>query len=981
MECKKLLMGSIILLVSIMMIPQAEASIFGSAPCENFDWWDVTSYGGLLPNCCDHDCELGDQICVGSYQVDCGDYDTFSDWDACWEYPEWGTEATYGDFCDYGCTQIGNQDEGKTVCYNTNPCIEAGGDLCFQGEYRCSQQMVEGKLDWVSFSCDRDDNGCWRWLGLAGDYDVCPNGCKSDGTCATPDQDVCKSECFAETQEKCDENGNILRCRFDNNDCGYWDLNDAYPCPSGSCDPVTDSCFDEFGNPLAEFGCKSLTRRCGWNDAIRNNLYICEPGDPINQWSLINECDYGCYNGLCSSEPIDGEVDQVCAEGEKRCHEGLEMECAYDTNAGINLWTIARDCYSGKCVNGECVQSISGGNVFRLNSTGYNNARGITIGNENEIYLAVDWNTNNTIIRYDSALETYDIIYTFDDATYNDTNPCTGFECLGDIAYREDTDTITWIDYYWGSATQIYSEVTEIDKTGNVIRSDFTGSDIELDEHVVPTIEAINIRVNSETVEAIAALETKWDDEDDDIDSEAHGIVFEFWKDGTSLKRTNDANHQCTQENTSTCTQIYESPDFDGLNDYVMYPLLAYSSENDRLYVLYSGIESGTRIEPEICEYSLQSECSYPAQTCDIESFLFGCFNIDPPMNEYLGFDYKNGKFYLLDSHYSTLGSQPDVFMKIIDSPYTCKTECNPEAQQCTKDGLGYVDCIEVSPGCWKYFSPGFSTGWYDSSQYQVNLCNSDEFCEEFWANHKIKKARCTPYSLVNTSCVTGELSCSSDKNWVACVERVVNARGDVKLAWNTISDPIGVQGTDWGICNFPSICSNGQCVYEDHCEIGESQCFTHPTTSVQYKEECTNYTVNNNTINIWDSINREPCEFGCVPINITNEMRIVDCLSMDTFTAGTQSSFAEIENWANEDIAGTNPLVRYVIGAGIVILIIIGSMMINREITAQLLNFIGISSAMIVTIMGLLPFELLYAILVYLGLTIFQHIRGGGGE
>jgi hypothetical protein len=424
----------------------------------------------------------------------------------------------------------------------------------------------------------------------------------------------------------------------------------------------------------------------------------------------------------------------------------------------------------------------------------------------------------------------------------------------------------------------------------------------------------------------------------------------------------------CTANDPFKCMYAYV---FD--NGYGTYPALAYSSEKDRIYVLDVNYTVNTDHVQEfmICEYNIY----------DMHPYFLGCFNIDPPLQEYVGFDYKDGIFYLLDaSNYYAgewIDTTPDVYLSQIVDPFLCEAECHEGGSQCTKDGSAFYDCFEEYPDCWKYYRVGES--WNDGNKNRdlyYHECSSGTYCEEYWANHKIKKTRCVDYTHLE-NCTQGERTCAGDNAWSGCVVRQYNSRGDTKWTWNSFTDPQGFYGSDYGYCQHGYSCSDGWCTLQDTCEDGESRCVA--VDGESYMEACSEYDSGNGTVWIFNDWNRTYCEYGCVAINLTGGMRVTQCMNTDVQITNVKSSFNEISNWIQKDIPSGNPLISYGIGFIFLMVVIIAVRLYTRESESSFLStFVVVIVLVFESLVGLMPFWLLYVVLLVSGFYVFRMVRGG---
>jgi len=903
-----------------------KASPWGIPECGSSYFNDVI---GL---CCNHDCQIGERACdkSGNYMISCGDYDSWFDFDQCYEWsPE---DKSYWHYCSYGCR--------NAICWQTNPCDI--GDACIEGTTRCGGTTIRGVSVEAVFPCKyNEDMGCWLWSPEP--IQVCEPPLYSEcgsGACVTYEQGQ-ESEC-SKRQSKCASDF-IVGCEDPNMDNVWtWETNpdDWYPCEFGCTEKNgRGQCMDQKGDTPG-IDCISGSTRCnpGYPDYIQvcglDSEWIIDPDPDPNRY-----CEFGCHLGFCNREP-DPEIECYnCTLGDTRCAGAGDYvrECAFDVLTGCNAWIKSYPCDSGRCENGVCVERGQHGfitDISEINDT----IHGITHDNRYVYVFGREW--EDRFLNYSVYRLTYDLQIV-------DKFNISGYE---DILY---TDLSYDGNNLWASRRVNVShfQLTQFDSDGTLIN---------------------NYYVFVNTSGGFSGF-SKWGGiaiDDTFIYLGSHSNSLNDDRSIVTYYRTNMTNSSITLCTLGNPNDPDSDCEYNQFFDSLLY-------NNGKIYIFsrsLSGLGGGS--------FSTRNWQNTKVEIYGTDGFYYGTFNVtDMPNvanNEYVGIDYIDNKFYFLhpnrkDPENSNL---PTPRIEVRYDFTVCDNECFDESSKCGGIGNNYIiPCVQDSYDCWKWYQ-----GDWMCTLLTCDVTQCQYGCEERWENHRIKKAYCKSASGCQDICEPNEVACSEDGKYVKECE--------YRYVWQNYENsiiPVGGQcwtwedSIDWEFCGFGE-CINGHCVQADKCTENETDCFIYPLTDSNPDLRGTEHLItcrdiNNDGFYEWDTNNMTLCYWGCnvTIVNSTTNQSIASCINQSGDFINLKNTITESSVWMG--IMFPDPISKYMLVLVINIIIFI----ILTVYGQWEFGLLGISMVTILTsLIGWMPFEVIILGIVFSGIFIYTKISGG---
>lgn len=959
----------------LFLIPQnTQAGWYGLPRCED-------SFLGWVGLCCQDECHIGEIVCKGDYQMVCGDYDTYYDWDQCYEFPQ---EDSLAKYCPYGCEIVG---AGTPICWTSPPDPNAQG--CSEGETRCG-----GDGDDIIECVYNPATETWGW-GVGNSVVNCrlTYGTQCvDGVC----QDANEYHCSTCAPRK-------LYCRDDNvapclrnpvTGCLEVSNNpsDFHPCPNGCID---GTCKDEDGNAV-EQSCIIGDARC--SSEIEDYLEFCRDtdSDGTGEWAGIEPaylplcglnspgeqcrkgryCDFGCHIDQCNPDPTpDFQCDFVCTPDETRCTGMGEVAyCKEVTNAeGIDcpVWAYTEACASGECRNGACIETTTKGYIFepQENIVDLFGFPGTPISSRVQDVYAEEIlglsGTNERLYTFISNVTVgtaYYIVEFNENGTVKNkflVNESTGFvheKKIHDLAFDGSKLWLLGINYDGSDNNMIYA----FNPSSGAVSYNWSVSG--------------NPYNGVTGFGAIAANET---------------YVFLLNTSGINIydHNGNYKGNFCLVGNNTGCASI---------NHTYMY----FDNVRERFYVLYEKHvvrnSAGTyypknNVLPSPLDWTYDTE----VQEYDMSGLYYGTFDLDegPPYN---GITKYRNQFFFLETKtipsVSPITNLPEVnggqrfrFHVWYDIG-TCKNECVNGSSKCTGSLKNYkVDCVENVYGCNEWERGLFNL---ENTQY----CPYG--CSEEWLNHKYIVATCNDNPSCTNVCNQSQTRCTADgRSYVDCVYRSPPYLiGSEQQCWMWDDD---VNGTPClsGICDP----FTGQCEDDGNtCMAGDTKCFT--VTADFLATDIPRLGFSGSTWYVGDELllscldidgdgdlefdrwyTPKYCQWGCNEsiINGTTNQTTASCYNLSGTFQPMKNSINELKVWFAEILfPATDPGARYALtGFLIIIFVIISTVSIDWRFGVAY----GAFAALVTAAVNFMPFALIFLSIALSAIILYVKLSGGG--
>lgn len=964
------------------------------------DWAERPLDSNGNPACC----FPGEQICSAAknYVLSCGDYDL----DFCFEFP---TDTKDMAVCSYGCYETSTFGKPSGKCYTANPC--GTGDSCaYIGDKRCGYVNVNGVSYGAVMTCKKEDQfGCLVWD--TPNMQVCMGegltGKCVDDHCVTQ-QELIGSECTGGTgptgaggERKC--SGDYVCYCMDRNGDGYYafDKPTDYPTTCTRCQYGCDSSSPIPGCRSSEGavvkGCSPTETRCD-GDYVQKcsiDMGAYYDWDPV-KWSS-ERCEFGCERGVCLGSPSEqaGISGNYCTRGETACTEDSLMQACDgdcgDADSGTWCWGTITQCASLLCSNGKCMENLGNKQSIALDDVqsylGHPNQY-YPIGMDNDgtyLYVLVfstysaapveqlhllTVNASSNIIGWvNLTAELSDLRDTRFMSMYGFGNQ----RCLGGFAYANNSFFFT-IGGPWAgpNATGAYERnLLRVSREGDLMSNvsildgptyDFTGGTkpvcgMDYADGRLLLLVPTEYSAGAGNAGAIIPVHLNGSEDNAYFPTVAAGYQYLCMASDTFHKSTCwDGNFKVTTDNDRIyVTAERNSTDNDELNYYQHYQQYTYA------YIEAYGYDN----------YFYGKVSNYTIDPFDFDTRMAA------------GLTKLGSSFYLLlvGTNYSAPWSVAKLSPASVSS-----NECFEGSQKCT--GVlndQYVDCVRNPiSGTWNWYQPGFF-GSGDSSY--IHTCDMGQVCEEYWVNHKLKKAQCISASCSDV-CEIGQTRCSSDGTWVqTCVYGNVSvmqiggadiiAPASCKL-WNNTEYCSGYSAASYGYCD------DGRCLQKglgDECKAGSSTC-VHTYVTLKdgsmringFVSNCTD--VDGDGDLEYDMTNASGlytfCEFGCNGTFSASSGNIsyAECKGYDPAITSYRNIVAEYTQWFR--ILFPDEISRSVFS--IVFMALVGAGLSFKSwelgLTASVMMMLVFIS------MGFLPMYMLFLLVGVVGIWMYKEMN-----
>lgn len=911
---KKLLCVVLGIMMVIVLIPNAQAASWNPWPCEN-------------------ECNLGESRCTeqGNMMEECGDYDTWVDWDSCYEWPPGDGRGETN--CPHGCT---GGDGTPVVCQRTDPC--AGWDVCIPG----SRPKCGGVNNDEIVTCNKNSFGCYTWKSSG--Y-TCPNGC-SGGTCLTSEGYDCsncnpgESKCVGDV---------VFYCRRveEGSECFDWksDPFSAKSCIYGCIEEgSTAYCLERTGETDCN-DCEIDETRCHPDDD--NFMQVCHvrniDENGCNRWPPDNKipifegmyddvswCPLGCTYGFCRA-PIDLPTDPdrfvcdaECNIGETACRPGgIISTCLYDAEVGCNVWGEERECKSGVCVSGGCAKETEQGYNFNLlpvssNYTYWYDTDNIAVDDLGQIYLEA-----MTIELSDDAANNNHIYIFNPDGGYTSkcnisTIICKSLYHDGDSLFCRNLTSVMSINIEDCSITHIFP-AENIPAGSNYPDEAFTGN-----------------RTN------FFLLGTDGINMTDPSGNE----IYDFCLIDDNAKCLPDTTHPNEYQMTYFKGKIYQLD-----NIYT----------NDSLFISDNAVMQTYKPDGEYLGYIDISR----------DSTAIPIYITSDSRHIYLKWDQS------IDSGATKLGET--TMIEVWKEETFCDNECHNGSSECqgTLLDMGIkpyaVDCVQDDNGCWKW----------GTKPDDRKLCIFG--CKERWINHRLKEAYCGEDRICpNEGCIPNTRKCDFTNTYSqTCVLNTENRCYE----WGNIIN-CGLGRCSSGNCRLlDDICIEGTSKCENNIILNPfGPIYGEKLRTQNYVRPCAwedgKWQWSNNR-DLWTPCYNSICNQSFNPVtNIT----IGECVLQNQGDYALQESYEEwvisfqIMAGCNKDVLGNwncDIFSGVTWSAIFIIIIIVACFALTKE--WKLTMIAGLIGLLLSLAMGWLPLIVGIVLVVFVGILWFLKLRGGG--